>query len=58
LLKGLGDGTFEAVAAAESGLFVKGETRDIKQIKIMEDDYLLFLRRDDKISAYKINKSK
>jgi enediyne biosynthesis protein E4 len=56
LLKGSGDGTFEAFSAAESGLYVRGETRDIKQIKINGDDYLLFLRRNEKLIAYKINK--
>ncbi|HMP99586.1 MAG TPA: VCBS repeat-containing protein, partial [Cyclobacteriaceae bacterium] len=56
VLQGNGDGTFNYIPAYKSGIFVQGEARDIQKLKIKNESYILFLRRNSKIAAYKINK--
>ena len=53
-----GKGNFMFKEAAQKGLTVKGETRDIALIKSLNKDFLLFLRNDDYPMLYEINKKK
>jgi len=43
------------VDANKSGLVIKGEVRDIKEIPSTKNNYLLFLRNNDVPVLYKVN---
>lgn len=50
-----GKGGFTALDCTKSGVAVRGEVRDIKEIDTGGSRYLLFLRNDDYPALYKIN---
>lgn len=55
-LKGDGKGNFNSIRSKDSGFFVDGEVRDIKKIKIGEDDYIIVARNNDVPVFFKINR--
>ena len=52
-----GRGGFKSLSAAESGVEIGGEIRDIKSIKINGKNYLLFLVNDNYPALYKFSTS-
>ena len=55
LLKGDGNGGFEAVPSKESGIKIHGEVRDIIRIKSRTGDIILVSRNNDSIVAFTTN---
>ncbi len=55
-LAGDGSGRFNFLPYRESGLFLKGEIRDIQEITIGENRYLVFARNNQKLKLFKINR--
>jgi enediyne biosynthesis protein E4 len=56
LLTGDGKGNFTAVPSVNSGFFVKGQTRNLRTIKIGGKDYYFAIRNNDTIEAFTLNK--
>ncbi len=54
ILLGNKEGKFISIQPKDSGLAVKGEIRNIKQLKIGGTSYLLFARNNDSLKFYKI----
>ena len=54
VLKGLGNGDFEAIAANESGLMVRGAIREIKSIDIAGLPHVLFIKNNDEAELFNI----
>jgi hypothetical protein len=52
-LKGSSNGRFESVPPIKSGIFIKGEIRDIEMIKIKGQRFLTVARNNDKLQLYK-----
>ena len=51
---GDGKGNFDYIDASESGLILKGEVRDIKQITSSKgENHLIFSRNNDKPKIFK-----
>jgi enediyne biosynthesis protein E4 len=48
-LKGNGDGSFKSLRANESGIFLEGEIRDMKRIKISGKNCILVARNNDRL---------
>jgi hypothetical protein len=56
VLRGNGKGSFEAVLSNRSGLLVKGEVRDIVEVKSGKSGRLLFwARNNDGVLVYRVN---
>jgi hypothetical protein len=56
VLKGDGKGGFIAMSEKESGIMVRGEVRDIIQLKTSTGDtWLLWARNNDQMAVYKMN---
>lgn len=55
LLMNKGNGTFSSIPAIESGFSVKGQVRNIKQIKIGLSTYLLVIRNNETVEFFRIN---
>ncbi|WPP51669.1 VCBS repeat-containing protein [Catalinimonas niigatensis] len=53
-LKGLGDGTFEAMPNLTMGLNVEGQLRDIAPVKIAGEEVLLMVKNNARVQALKI----
>jgi enediyne biosynthesis protein E4 len=53
LLKGNNDGTLKPVPSMESGIFTKGEIRDLKNITINGKRYIAVARNNDNLQFYK-----
>ncbi len=51
-LKGKGDGEFTSIPSNESGVFTKGEIRDIKTIELGSKKIVLIGRNNESIEAY------
>jgi hypothetical protein len=56
LLKGMGDGSFETISPQQSGVFIPGEIRDIKNLSIGKDRLVIITRNNDKPVILKKNK--
>ncbi|MFN3841501.1 MAG: VCBS repeat-containing protein [Cyclobacteriaceae bacterium] len=56
LLLGNGDGNFTYVQPAQSGIFVNGEVRDIAQIQINQETYVIFLINNQSLKFFKLIK--
>jgi enediyne biosynthesis protein E4 len=56
LLTGDGRGNFTAVPSVNSGFSVKGQTRNLRTIKIGGKDYYFAIRNNDTIEAFTLNK--
>ncbi len=54
-LKGLENRKFEVEKAAQTGLFVRGEVRDIVKMGIGQDTYIIFVMNNEEVQAFKIN---
>ena len=54
LYLGTGDQQFEALESSESGIFVKGEIRDLKEIPTSNGQYVLGARNNDELAIFKI----
>jgi len=57
LLKGDGKGNFTYVPQGESGLKIRGDVRDIFQIKNSSRNYLVFAINQQPLQFYKLNKN-
>ena len=53
MLYGDGNGSFTSVNSIESGLFIKGEVRDITKIRVKNQDNYIFALNNSKIKAFK-----
>lgn len=56
LLKGNGNGSFKAILTIESGFFTNGDVKDLKRIKIKNQDYILSVKNNDFLQFIKYNK--
>ena len=54
-LKGNGEGEFTAVTNLQSGLFVDGDVRAMKQIQVGGDTLLLAAKNNDLMQVIRIN---
>ncbi|MEM9000130.1 MAG: FG-GAP-like repeat-containing protein [Bacteroidota bacterium] len=55
LLKGDGKGNFTVVTGLQSGLFAKGDVKDLAQIKIKGQHYIIVAKNNDYIQFIKVN---
>ena len=53
VLKTNGTGTFEALPYPVTGLYLKGDVKDILHLKIKKDDYLITSTNNNRLKAYK-----
>ena len=51
-----GNRSFNAVTTQQAGFFVKGQVRDIKEIKYKNERLLLVTKNNDSLSIFKIGK--
>ncbi len=51
-LLGRKDGTFQYIPPAKSGLFMKGEVRDARQIRDQKGEYILVARNNDSLQIF------
>ncbi|GGD19363.1 hypothetical protein EYD46_07320 [Hyunsoonleella pacifica] len=56
-LKGNGKGNFKAVPSKSSGFFSSGDVKDIAEIKIKNDTYIISAKNNDFLQFTKLNKS-
>ena len=54
-LKGNGDGRFESISASESGLFIRGDVKDLALIRKKDQDYLLVIKNNDLAESIRID---
>lgn len=54
LLKGNGEGKFEAVNARESGFFVPGDVKDMARLKTPNAEYIIVAKNNDHLQLIKI----
>jgi hypothetical protein len=52
-LKGNKDGTWKSVSSVKSGIFTKGEIRDMKNININGNRFIVVARNNDNLQFYK-----
>jgi hypothetical protein len=57
VLKSTGDRNFEVMEIVESGLYERGQIRDIKEITIGEKQYILVAINDENLKIYEINRN-
>jgi hypothetical protein len=57
VLKSMGDRNFEVMEIVESGLYERGQIRDIKEITIGEKQYILVAINDENLKIYEINRN-
>jgi hypothetical protein len=55
VFKGNGNGTFNYLSLSESGIFVRGEIREIVEVKNNKDQNLLFIRNNEEVISFKKN---
>ena len=55
-LEGDGQGGFSPVPATESGLYVRGDTKDLATIRIKDSDYLIAAKNDEYLQFVRIGK--
>ena len=55
-LKGDGAGEFKAISMEDSGLFIKGDTKDLAKITIGNDAYIIAAKNDDYLQFIKVKK--
>ena len=53
-LKGDGKGQFKAISPSESGIFIKGDTKDMVEIKIGDQKYIIAAKNDDYLQFIKV----
>ncbi|MEO1029987.1 MAG: VCBS repeat-containing protein [Bacteroidota bacterium] len=54
-LEGKGNGDFKAIPPAESGVFIKGDTKDLAEITINNEDYIIAAKNNDYLQFIKVN---
>tara|TARA_R110002073_G_C9468831_1_gene579237 strand:- start:385 stop:684 length:300 start_codon:yes stop_codon:yes gene_type:complete len=54
-LKGNGKGDFKAIKPSESGVFIKGDTKDLVEINVKAQKYIIITKNDDYIQFLKGN---
>jgi len=52
-----GDRLFNYVKPSKSGIFVRGEVRDIFDIDVQDTTRLVFLRNSDQLKSFVVNKN-
>lgn len=52
-LKGNGKGNFKAIKPSESGVFIKGDTKDLAEIKVKGQKYIIIAKNDDYLQFLK-----
>ena len=53
-LKGNGKGDFKAISSSESGIYIKGDTKDMAEIKIGDKKYIIVAKNDDYLQFVEI----
>ncbi|WP_282043738.1 VCBS repeat-containing protein [Winogradskyella flava] len=53
--EGNGKGDFKAIPSSESGVFIKGDTKDLVKIKINNEDYIIAVKNNDYLQFIKVN---
>ncbi|MEL7005658.1 MAG: hypothetical protein AAFN93_23450, partial [Bacteroidota bacterium] len=56
LFENSGDQSMNYVKPSKSGIFVRGEVRDIFNITVGDTSHLVFLRNSDKVKSFVVNK--
>jgi len=54
-LRGNGKGDFKAIKPSESGVFIKGDTKDLAEINVKGERYIIIAKNDDYIQFIKVN---
>lgn len=54
-LKGDGKGDFKAIEASKSGVFIKGDTKDLVSIKVKDQKYVIAVKNNDILQFIKVN---
>lgn len=54
-IEGDGRGGFKTIKPTKSGLFIKGDTKDMSKISIAGEDYIIIVKNDDYLQFVKIN---
>lgn len=54
-LRGLGNGDFESLKAIQSGIFVKGEVRQVESVNSGLGSFLIFVRNNDELKVFRRN---
>ncbi|WP_159020919.1 VCBS repeat-containing protein [Algibacter sp. L3A6] len=54
LLKGNGQGEFNAVPANQSGFFVTGDSKDMQSIAVKNETYILIVKNNDSLDVVKV----
>jgi|TARA_B110000902_G_scaffold216175_1_gene248906 hypothetical protein len=54
-LKGDGKGNFKAIKPSKSGVFIKGDTKDLAEINVKEQKYIIAAKNDDYLQFIKVN---
>ncbi|WP_298883619.1 VCBS repeat-containing protein [uncultured Polaribacter sp.] len=54
-LKGNGNGTFNAVSVLESGFFATGDVKEMSEMKINNENYIIIGKNNDEVQYFKIN---
>ena len=54
-LKGNGKGDFKAIKPTESGVFIKGDTKDLAEINIKGKKYIIIAKNDDYLQFIKVD---
>jgi len=57
VLRGNGQGTFTPIPAAQSGFFVPGQARDIRQIRTREGALYVVVRNNDRPLFFRVNQA-
>ena len=55
-LQGNGKGSFKAIPPTKSGLFIKGDTKDLAKIRVGDTDYIIAAKNNDKLQYIQVNK--
>ena len=55
-LKGKGDGTFTPISVLESGFYASGDVKEMSEITINNEDYILIGKNNDAVQYLKIKK--
>lgn len=54
-LRGLGNGEFKPLKAIESGIFVKGEVRQVESVSTASGALLIFIRNNEELKVFRRN---
>ena len=57
-LEGNGNGAYKYIRPIKSGLFIKGQVRDVKEIQSGKEPLILIARNNDSLQIFRINKER